>query len=447
MGLGFAKRCAWTVFALSAFVLVAWLMFSPVLRAMKPGAVFMIYPMTALLLLLQSLALAALAGGWSVTWLRATAGLATLLAATFLVQTGLGVSDGIEQLLAPEDPTRANLPYRPGVQASLAFLLLGLALLTASLERVRRMDPGDLLGIAAVLLPFAVLLGYLFEADVLYRAGVQGGAVSPAVVAMQLLLALGAVVVQPNRGLMAAFTDQTAGAILARRLLPWVISLPVFFGWLEIWSVRNGLLDLPLALALTVTASIAAFIGLIYWIADLMSNLEARKTAQHFERESQAKEEGMTDALTGLLNRRGWEHYLKLEEEVCQRERRNGCVVMIDLDDLKKINDTQGHSQGDELIKRAAQALRNGARSGDILARLGGDEFAYLAIGCLPEHAGVVVRRLAESLMKLQVSASLGYAMRDININLQGAFDEADRSMYANKRARKAKRAMETARF
>ena len=55
--------------------------------------------------------------------------------------------------------------------------------------------------------------------------------------------------------------------------------------------------------------------------------------------------------------------------------------------------------------------------------------------------AGVVVRRLAESMMKSQVGASLGYAMRDINVNLQGAFDEADRSMYANKRARKAKRA------
>ena len=63
------------------------------------------------------------------------------------------------------------------------------------------------------------------------------------------------------------------------------------------------------------------------------------------------------------------------------------------------------------------------------------------SVSSLPEHAGVVVRRLAESLMKHQVGASLGYAMRDINVNLQGAFDEADRSMYANKRARKAKRA------
>ena len=439
----FAKRCAWVVFALCAATLLAWMLVGPVLVSVKPPALLLLYPMTALSLALSALALAAAAGGWPRTYTRVSAGLVVLLASLFLVETGLGLKGGIEAVFAPDAPSHADIPWRPSPQTALGLLLLGLAQLVASIHRSERIDAGDLMGATAVLLPFAVVLGYLFEANALY--GSAQGTASPLAAVMLLLLSIGVIAAQ-NRGLMSAFTAQTAGAIVGRRLLPWVITLPIFFGWLEIWSVRNGLLELPLALALTVSASIAAFIGLIYWVANMMSGLEARQAAQHVERESQAKEEGMTDALTGLLNRRGWERHLKLEEEVCQRERRNGCVVMIDLDDLKKVNDTQGHTQGDELIKRAARALRDGARSGDILARLGGDEFAYLAIGCQPEHAGVVVRRLAESMMKNQVGASLGYAMRDINVNLQGAFDEADRSMYANKRARKAKRAMEAAR-
>ena len=438
----FAKRCAWVVFALCAFTLLAWGMVGPVLLSVQPPAFFLLYPMTALSLALAAFALAAAAGNWARTYTRVSAGLLVLLAGIFLVETALGMRGGIETLFAL-DSAREDIPWRPSPQTALGLFLLGFAQLVASVRRSSRVDAGDMLGAAAVLLPFAVVLGYLFEANALYAAG-QGKA-SPLAAVLLLLLSIGVITAQ-NRGLMAAFTAQTAGAIVGRRLLPWVISLPIFFGWMEIWSVRNGLLELPLALALTVSASIAAFIGLIYWVANMMSGLEARQAAQHVERESQAKEEGMTDALTSLLNRRGWERHLKLEEEVCQRERRNGCVVMIDLDDLKKVNDTQGHTQGDELIKRAAKALREGARSGDILARLGGDEFAYLAIGCQPEHAGVVVRRLAESMMKHQVGASLGYAMRDINVNLQGAFDEADRSMYANKRARKAKRALEAAR-
>lgn len=315
-------------------------------------------------------------------------------------------------------------------------------MMAASIRRSGRFDFGDAIGAAAIVVPFIILLGYLFDATQLYSSdAVAGSIVSPLAVLLQLVLALGTLDLRAGHGLIAAFTARTGGATVGRRLLPWVVLLPILFGWVQIWSVRSGLLDLPLALALTVTATIAALMGLIHWAANLMSMFEVRQTERHAQRESRAKEEGMTDALTGLLNRRGWEHNLRIEEKRCAELGRNGCVVMIDLDDLKKVNDTQGHTQGDELIKRAAQALRSAASNGDVLARLGGDEFAYLAVGCQPEHAGVVVRRLAEAMVRHTVGASIGYAMRDINVNLQGAFDEADRSMYANKRARKARRA------
>ncbi|HVT34937.1 MAG TPA: GGDEF domain-containing protein, partial [Nevskiaceae bacterium] len=336
--------------------------------------------------------------------------------------------------------------WRPAPQSAATLLLLNVAmLLGGSSRRSERFDVGDLVTLLGTLLPFAVLLGYLLDATELYQGGSLGGGASPMAALLLLVLAFGQISLYPRRGLLSAFTTPTAGAAVGRRLLPWVMLLPVLFGCMQVWVVKVELMTLPLAVASTVTISIIAFIYLIYRVSNLMTQLEAQQAEEHVQRESAAKEEGMTDALTGLLNRRGWEKHLRLEEERCKRHGHNGCIVMIDLDDLKKVNDTQGHSQGDELIKRAGQALLSGARRGDVLARLGGDEFAYLAIGCQPEHAGVVVRRLAEALMNAKVGASLGYALRDINVNLQGAFDEADRSMYANKRARKAKRVAEAA--
>lgn len=442
----FSRLCAWTVLFLCALMLLAWGLAGPMLRSLKPSSLLVIYPMTALTLVTAALGLASLAGHWNRSFTRAVGVVVVLLSSVFLAEIALGISGGIELLLAPSDESRNTLPWRPAPQSALSLFLIGLSLLVATLRRQTRFDAGDWICASALLVPFVVLLGYLFEANQLYQgSSAQGSMVSPFAVVLQLCLAVGVVSAQAERGLMTALVTQSSGAAVGRRLLPWVILLPVFFGWVQIWSVRSGIVEMALALALTVTASIAAFLVLIYWVTSLMSQLEARQTAQYVERESQAKEEGMTDALTGLLNRRGWERHLKQEEERCLQQGLNGCVVMIDLDDLKKVNDTQGHSQGDELIKRAAVALRNGARSGDVLARLGGDEFAYLAIGCQPEHAGVVVRRLAESMIKNQVGASVGYAMRDINVNLQGAFDEADRSMYANKRARKAQRAAQRA--
>jgi diguanylate cyclase (GGDEF)-like protein len=196
-------------------------------------------------------------------------------------------------------------------------------------------------------------------------------------------------------------------------------------------------MDLSAVLALTVTSNVLVFMVLILWVSRLLNQVQAEQHGEFLQREHKAKEEGMTDALTGLMNRRGWEMRMKQAEEQCQRLGANACVIAIDLDGLKRINDTLGHGQGDAFIKRAANALRTAARRDDFLARLGGDEFAYLAVGCEPEHAVIVLNRLAMALQKGEVPASLGYAMRDLAGSLSAAFHEADQAMYQNKRARK----------
>lgn len=70
-----------------------------------------------------------------------------------------------------------------------------------------------------------------------------------------------------------------------------------------------------------------------------------------------SEQEAMTDALTGLLNRGGWDKHLTIEEECARNYGNSACVIYIDLDDLKKINDTVGPEQGDNLIRNAAKII------------------------------------------------------------------------------------------
>ncbi|MCA9528476.1 MAG: GGDEF domain-containing protein, partial [Myxococcales bacterium] len=100
--------------------------------------------------------------------------------------------------------------------------------------------------------------------------------------------------------------------------------------------------------------------------------LEAAELARQVEL---AEAQACRDPLTGLLNRRGWESLLATEEQRCLRYGHAACVLMIDLDELKRTNDVLGHEAGDRLIEATALALRGATRSQDVVARVGGDEF------------------------------------------------------------------------
>jgi diguanylate cyclase (GGDEF)-like protein/PAS domain S-box-containing protein len=103
------------------------------------------------------------------------------------------------------------------------------------------------------------------------------------------------------------------------------------------------------------------------------------------------------DALTGLLNRREFEHRLEQAVQSAQLEQRVHSVLYLDLDQFKIVNDTCGHVAGDELLRQLAVLLLDRLRSNDTLARLGGDEFGVLLEGCALEPA----MRVAESLRQV----------------------------------------------
>jgi diguanylate cyclase (GGDEF)-like protein/PAS domain S-box-containing protein len=137
------------------------------------------------------------------------------------------------------------------------------------------------------------------------------------------------------------------------------------------------------------------------------------------------------DALTELLNRRGFQRRLGALID----RGATGAVMLIDLDHFKAINDTLGHHVGDQVIRAAGAALRRSLRSDDIVARIGGDEFAVLLPGADRERAHATAERLVHAVATEarvddlhgghNVSASVGVAM------LEGAFAKADDALMA----------------
>jgi diguanylate cyclase (GGDEF)-like protein/PAS domain S-box-containing protein len=153
------------------------------------------------------------------------------------------------------------------------------------------------------------------------------------------------------------------------------------------------------------------------------------------------------DPLTGLLNRRSFERELERHVAYVERYGPKGAAIVLDLDHFKTINDTLGHSAGDELIVRVAHALRSRLRESDVLARLGGDEFAILLPEATPEEADAVAAAVLDSVRTLAVptatgrtrtvTASLGIALFDSAGKLTGedVLVNADLAMYDAKEA------------
>ena len=179
--------------------------------------------------------------------------------------------------------------------------------------------------------------------------------------------------------------------------------------------------------------------GLLHLLATLLStvleaDLARTEAARALERAELMAE---TDPMTGLYNRRGWERYLSLEDSRIRRYGDPVQVVVMDLDQLKLVNDTRGHAAGDEYICGAARSLSRSVRAADVAARLGGDEFGVVA-RCTPAQAEVMVGRLRAALEEEGVGASIGWESYTYLSGLPGAWVAADAAMYEDKRRRRA---------
>jgi diguanylate cyclase (GGDEF)-like protein/PAS domain S-box-containing protein len=153
------------------------------------------------------------------------------------------------------------------------------------------------------------------------------------------------------------------------------------------------------------------------------------------------------DALTGMRNRRLFEDDLRTQVARCRRYGEQAALLLFDLDEFKKVNDTYGHKVGDDVLKAVATAVKQRLRTGDLAARLGGDEFAILLSSITPAQADAVAADVRRLVLDATVSVgdevlspriSIGIALIDGHAtDDEAVLAEADRSMYAAKHAGK----------
>ena len=147
-------------------------------------------------------------------------------------------------------------------------------------------------------------------------------------------------------------------------------------------------------------------------------------------------ESAMTiDHLTGIANRREFDRRL-----AAMPRRAEYSILAVDIDKLKAVNDTYGHSAGDELLQAVAGALKRSVRRGDIAARVGGDEFSVLLSDADPDHAQMVANRIFADLATTKVrdqrpSVSIGISGFECGEDAPARMAAADRALYAAKAA------------
>lgn len=253
----------------------------------------------------------------------------------------------------------------------------------------------------------------------------------------QLLALLGIYLLLPNRlpyAILAGLVATTGYVWLTHAQLqsPWTLTL-------------------QLAMALLLTNCIGALFGHRVQRLDRLQFLELmeeRRLREALEAEVQRREQleqelrhlATTDPLTGAVNRR---HFMELAVKEVNRSRRYGrplAVMLVDLDNFKRINDTLGHATGDQVLIRLARILRRELRRSDVFGRLGGDEFAVLAPELDEQAATQMADRLRTAMefqlpdCELAVTISIGVSAhgRDED-TIEPALQRADQALYSSK--------------
>lgn len=185
--------------------------------------------------------------------------------------------------------------------------------------------------------------------------------------------------------------------------------------------------------SLLAMASICLSLSIVLWAVQLKRRTDC------------AEAKALLDPLTGVFNRRGWDALIARETARAQRGHHSMTIFIFDVDEFKAVNDRFGHAYGDDALRAVGAAITSAARAHDVVARLGGDEFALLALDDGGDAADIILARLETALAPVGLGISIGHASTFAGCDVAAATELADRRMYANKAARKARTPNEVA--
>jgi diguanylate cyclase len=153
------------------------------------------------------------------------------------------------------------------------------------------------------------------------------------------------------------------------------------------------------------------------------------------------------DQMTGALNRRGLDEVFNREAARADRNAQSLCVILIDIDDFKQINDNYGHQYGDNVLVKLVSVAKDTLRPSDIIARFGGEEFVILLPDIEMDEAIAVIHRLQKKLVNtrslkmnnqfLPVTFSAGVSIRSFGEHQNSVISRADSALYQAKRTGK----------
>ncbi|MDE2149609.1 MAG: diguanylate cyclase [Gammaproteobacteria bacterium] len=340
---------------------------------------------------------------------------------------GVVILVGFGGLLFGSEPGRNAAPMWPNLHASVSLVLLGATLLLLGGKRGQFRGVVEVAAASAMFLPALALVAVFYAPNLPYARTPGASAVA------LVLLGVAALHVNRRRRLALWMPQKTRSGSLASGLLPAMIVTPVAIGLAELRVTEAEVLPPALAMALLVVLGMLVLMVLLFWNEELQLRLEAQRHHALVLAEEAARREAETDRLTGLLNRRGWEAALAACETLAKNEALEVCLLSLDVNGLKALNDNHGHHEGDRLLVAVSQALIESLREDDPIARLGGDEFAALLVGAGAREAEVIVARLERAFQRRGASVSVGVALRSAAGSLALAWHDADVAMYAHK--------------
>lgn len=254
----------------SLMVLTGWWLHIPAFTSIVPGLVTM-KPNTAFCFLLISVALLLLrtpmdsmsqkARLWAA---RVCSSIAILIGTGSFIERLTGRNLGIDLIFFRRTLLATHVP-NPGLMAAaagLAFALMGSALLLLDWETSRKRRPAQGLAFLPVVIGFIYLLGYIYGLDRLFgAAGYAAVALNTAVIFM--LLGMGILYARPQKGLISVLTSRQMGGLMARRLMPVFVILPLLVGWLRMRGQQAGLYQPEFGAALFSGAYILILVVLV----------------------------------------------------------------------------------------------------------------------------------------------------------------------------------------
>ncbi len=341
---------------------------------------------------------------------------------------------GIDLPVAASQSLMSMFMDRTSFQTAAGFASLAVTILVIPARRLPAVVAADVLTFFLVLLVLVLVSGHLLAVSHVFAPTSTVATSSWSMIAL-LLLTVVAFLRKAENGVYSILLGHGIGSNIARGLSPVLLVLPYLRETLRARFI--GSRQMPPHYTTAILASLAVMLSfaLLLFLAWRINRMEL-----------EIHDLSLRDALTDLYNLRG---FRLLAEQALRMARRSGLcfsVLFIDLDNLKRTNDTLGHQAGSDFLVETAKILKSSFREADVVGRIGGDEFAVagqfnqsgisLAAQRIEES---VARRNAQNSSGPPLSLSIGCVTSESlrNESLPELLARADHAMYEEKRRKK----------